>query len=48
VYEALRRVLNALVTDLIEEVRARVTALGATTLDRFGTHPRGWPRSARG
>ena len=32
VYEALRRVLNALVTDLIQEVRTRVTALGATTL----------------
>src|SRR5208282_2394334 len=35
VYEALRRVLNVLVTDLIEEVRARVTALGATTLDEI-------------
>ncbi len=32
VYEALRRVLNVFVTDLIEEVRARVAALGATTL----------------
>jgi dGTPase len=32
VYEALRRVLNAFVSDLIEEVRARVKALGATTL----------------
>jgi dGTPase len=32
VYEAIRRVLNAFVTDLIEEVRARVNALGATTL----------------
>jgi dGTPase len=31
-YEALRRMLNAFVTDLIEEVCARVTALGATTL----------------
>jgi len=30
--EALKRVLNALVTDLLNEVRARVTALGATTL----------------
>jgi len=35
VYEALRRVLNVLVTDLIEEVRARVTALGATTLEEI-------------
>ena len=32
VYEALRRLLNAMVTDLINEVRARVAALGATTL----------------
>jgi dGTPase len=32
VYEALRRMLNTLVTDLILEVRARVDALGATTL----------------
>ncbi len=40
VYEALRRVLNALVTDLIEEVRARVTALGATTLDEIRHAPR--------
>ncbi len=32
VYEALRQVLNALVTDLIEEVHARVGALGATVL----------------
>jgi dGTPase len=39
VYEALRRVLNALVTDLIEEVRARVTALGATTLDEIRHAP---------
>jgi dGTPase len=31
-YEALRRMLNAFVTDLIEETCARVTALGATTL----------------
>ena len=31
-YEALRRVLNALVTDLIGEVRARVNAIGAATL----------------
>ena len=39
VYEALRRVLNELVTDLIEEVRARVTALGATTLDEIRRAP---------
>jgi dGTPase len=32
VYEALRRLLNAFVTDLIESVRARVHALGATSL----------------
>jgi dGTPase len=32
VYEALRRLLNAMVTDLMNEVRARVAALGATTL----------------
>ena len=39
VYEALRRVLNVLVTDLIEEVRARVMALGATTLDEIRRAP---------
>jgi len=33
VYEALRRLLNALVTDLAGEVRARVDAVGAATLD---------------
>jgi dGTPase len=33
VYETLNRMLNALVTDLIEEVRNRVNALGATTLE---------------
>jgi dGTPase len=32
VYEALRRLLNLLVTDLMNEVRARVTALGASSL----------------
>ena len=32
VYEALRSLLNVLVTDLINEVRLRVAALGATTL----------------
>ncbi len=31
-YDALRRLLNAFVTDLLNEVRARVMALGATTL----------------
>ncbi len=39
VYEALRRVLNAFVTDLIEEVRARVAALGATTLAEIRRAP---------
>lgn len=38
-YEALRRVLNALVTGLIQEVRARVTALGATTLAEIRRAP---------
>ena len=32
VYETLNRILNALVTDLIEEVHRRVTGTGATTL----------------
>jgi dGTPase len=40
VYEALRRVLNVLVTDLIEEVRARVMALGATTLEEIRRAPK--------
>jgi dGTPase len=39
VYEALRRVLNAWVTDLIEEVRKRVNALGATTLNDIRSAP---------
>jgi len=39
VYEALRRVLNALVTDLIDEVRTRVAALGATTLAEIRRAP---------
>jgi dGTPase len=39
VYETLRRVLNSLVSDLIEEVRARVTALGTTTLDEIRHAP---------
>ncbi len=38
-YEALRRVLNAWVTDLIEEVRSRVRLLGATTLDEIRSAP---------
>ena len=33
VYEALRRLLNALVTDLMQQLSARVAALGATTLE---------------
>jgi dGTPase len=40
VYEALRRQLNAWVTDLIEEVRKRVNELGATTLDEVRRAPR--------
>jgi dGTPase len=39
VTEALRRVLNALVTDLMSEVRVRVAALGATTLDEIRRTP---------
>jgi dGTPase len=39
IHEALRRVLNALVTDLIEEVRIRVATLGATTLDEIRRAP---------
>ena len=39
VTEALRRVLNALVTDLMSEVRVRVAALGATTLDEIRRAP---------
>jgi dGTPase len=33
IYETLNRILNALVTDLIEEVHRRVTAIGATNLE---------------
>jgi dGTPase len=36
VYEALRQMLNALVSDLMAEVRRRVTALGATTHNEIG------------
>jgi len=39
VTEALRRVLNALVTDLMAEVCARVAALRATTLDEIRLAP---------
>lgn len=38
-YETLNRVLNALVTDLIEEVARQVAALGATTLDEIRHAP---------
>jgi dGTPase len=37
--EALRRILNALVTDLLNEVRTRVPALGATTLEEIRQAP---------
>lgn len=39
VYEALRRVLNALVTDLIGEIGVRIRALGATTLAEIRRAP---------
>jgi dGTPase len=39
VYEALRRVLNVFVTDLIEEVGVRVRVLGAVTLDDIRRAP---------
>ena len=39
VYEALRQLLNTWVTDLIDEVRLRVHALGATTLDEIRSAP---------
>ncbi len=39
VYETLNRVLNALVTDLIDEVRNRVAALGAVTLEDIRRTP---------
>ena len=38
-YEALKRMLNALVTDLMEETRRRVTGLGAATLDEVRRAP---------
>ena len=37
--ETLKRVLNALVTDLIEEMRGEVAALGATTLEEVRRAP---------
>jgi dGTPase len=39
IYETLNRVLDALVTDLIDEVRSRVASLGATTLDEIRRAP---------
>jgi len=44
VYEALRSLLNVLVTDLINEVRLRVAALGATTLADIRNAPDAWLR----
>jgi dGTPase len=38
-YEALKRMLNALVTDLLDEVRARVAAIGATALEDIRQAP---------
>jgi dGTPase len=38
-YETLKRILNALVTDLIEEVRRQVAALGAETLAEIRRAP---------
>jgi dGTPase len=40
VYETLKRVLDALVTDLMEETRRQVAAVGATTLDEIRRAPR--------
>jgi len=40
VNEAIKSILNALVTDLMEEVRRQVAALGATTLDELRRAPR--------
>jgi dGTPase len=39
VYETLKRVLDALVTNLIQETRRQVSALGATTLDEIRRAP---------
>ena len=38
-YETLKRLLNALVTDLMEETRRQVTQLGATTLEEIRSAP---------
>jgi dGTPase len=40
VYETLKRVLDAQVTDLMKETRRQVAALGATTLDEIRRAPR--------
>jgi dGTPase len=40
VNEAIKGILNALVTDLMEEMRRQVAALGATTLDEIRRAPR--------
>jgi len=40
VYETLKRVLDALVTNLMDETRRQVSALGATTLDEIRRAPR--------
>jgi dGTPase len=40
VNEAIKGILNALVTDLMDEVRRQVAALGATTLDEIRQAPR--------
>lgn len=39
VYDALRRVLNAFVTDLLNEIRSRVAKLGATSLEDIRRAP---------
>jgi dGTPase len=40
VYETLKRVLDALVTDLMEETRRQVSAMGTTTMDEIRRAPR--------
>ena len=39
VYETLKRILDALVTNLIKDTRRQVSALGATTLDEIRRAP---------
>jgi dGTPase len=39
IYETLKRVLDALVTDLMQETHRQVAALGATTLDEIRRAP---------